>query len=57
MCEFDATDLISTQGPNRVGLQNERHADGQDGARLPAGHRPLQSRSGQHPLVLLRQSL
>lgn len=55
MCEFDATDFISMQGPNRVGLQNERHADGQDGARLPAGHRPLQSRSVQHALVLLRQ--
>lgn len=44
--------FISAQGPNRVGLQNERHADGQDGARLPSGHRPLQPRSLELPLVV-----
>lgn len=49
--------FISLQRPDRVGLQNERHADGQDGARLPAGHRPLQPRSLELPLVWLPRDL
>lgn len=48
---LNSADLISTQGLDRVGLQNERHADGQDGARLPEGHRSLQPRSVELPPV------
>lgn len=36
--------LLPRQGADRAGVQNARHADGQDGAGLPPGHHPLQPR-------------
>lgn len=42
----------SLQSPDRVGIQNERYADGQDRAWLPASHRPVQPRSVHPPFIL-----
>lgn len=38
------SDCCAVQGPVRAGVENERHADGQDGARLPQSHHSLQPR-------------